>query len=239
VLAGQGALNEIASASSALVARAYDHTVPFSQTLQTHRASAAVLGPGAGLQDRLKAQVLSALDWGGPLVIDADGLSVFADDPKVLFQGLHAGCVLTPHMGEFTRLFPDLAEQGAQGRLNKIEMARQAAQRSGANLVLKGPDTIIAADTGQVRVNTHASARLATAGTGDVLAGMIGAFLAQGQGAFDAASAAVWLHGDAGRRLGAGAIVDDVLDNIPTALQALGAWRRRRSTQQRLTGSPL
>ena len=237
LLSGQGALNEIASASDSLVARAYDHDADLGAVLKEHRASAAVLGPGAGLSESLKAKVLAACALNIPLVLDADALSVFKDDPDALFEGLHDQCVLTPHGGEFARLFPDLTDEAHDA--NKIERTRLAAQRCGAVVVFKGPDTVIAAPDGAVRVNVHASPRLATAGTGDVLAGLIGAFLAQGQTAFDAAAAAAYVHGDAGRRLGAGGTVETVLACLPDALEAVSALQRRKAALQRLKRAPV
>lgn len=201
--------------------------------LSASRASAAVIGPGAGLGEALKARVASACAARIPLVLDADAISVFADAPEALFRQLHPRCVLTPHAGEFERLFPGLAA----GALNKIEAAREAARLAHAVIVFKGPDTVIAAPGGAVRVNVHASARLATAGTGDVLAGLIGALLAQGQAPFDAASAAVWLHGDAGRRLGPGASAADLLSRLPDALAAERSRRLRARALQRLAAT--
>ena len=235
LLSGQGALNEIASASDSLVARAYDPVDDFAEVLDGHRASAAVLGPGAGLSDRLKAKVLAACGLSIPIVLDADALSVFEHDPAELFTALHGQCVLTPHGGEFSRLFPDLTETAHAD--NKLERTRLAARRCGAVVVYKGADTVIAAPDGDVRVNVHASPRLATAGTGDVLAGLTGAFLAQGQAAFDAASSAVYIHGEAGRRLGAGGTVETVLKCLPDALEAVSALQSRRAALQRLTHS--
>lgn len=205
----------------------------FSATLASARASAAVLGPGAGPDEALKARVGAACAARIPLVLDADALSVFADAPETLFSQLHPRCVLTPHAGEFERLFPGLAS----GALNKIEAAREAARLAHAVMVFKGPDTVIAAPGGAVRVNVHASARLATAGTGDVLAGLIGALLAQGQAPFDAASAAVWLHGDAGRRLGPGESAADLLSRLPDALAAERSRRLRARALQRLAAN--
>jgi hydroxyethylthiazole kinase-like uncharacterized protein yjeF len=201
--------------------------------LSASRASAAVLGPGAGLDEALKARVAAALAARIPLVLDADALSIFADAPEALLSQLHPRCVLTPHAGEFERLFPGLAS----GALNKIEAAREAARLAHAVIVFKGPDTVIASPGGAVRVNVHASARLATAGTGDVLAGLIGAFLAQGAAPIDAASAAVWLHGDAGRRLGPGATASDVLARLPEVLAAERDRRARARVLQRLSGA--
>lgn len=237
LLSGQGALNEIASASDSLVARAYDHDADFGEVLADHRASAAVLGPGAGPDERLKQRVLSACRSQIPLVLDADALSVFRDEPDRLFEALHDTCVLTPHGGEFERLFPDLTEKTGDG--NKIERTRLAARRCGAVVVFKGADTVIAAPGGDVRVNVHASPRLATAGTGDVLAGLIGAFLAQGQGVYDAASAAVYCHGDAGRRLGMGGSVETVLSCLPQALAHVGGLQGRKAALQRLMRAPV
>lgn len=232
VLSGQGALNEIASASASLVARQYETELPFGDVLEQHRASAAVIGPGAGISARLKAQVRSACALKTPLVLDADALSAFEDTPDSLFEALHADCVLTPHGGEFARLFPDLAESAHAG--NKIERTKEAARRCGAAVVFKGADTVIATPEGEAWVNVHASARLATAGTGDVLAGLIGAFLAQGAPAHEAACAAVYVHGDAGRRLGPGGAVDTVLAQLPQALDAVSQAQIRKAALQRL-----
>ena len=143
--------------------------------------------------------------------------------------------MLTPHAGEFSRLFPDLADDADR---NKIEITRQAAKRAGAVMVHKGPDTVIASPKGAVRVNVHASARLATAGTGDVLAGLIGALLASGSEPFDAASAAVWIQGEAGIRCGPGATADTVLEQLPAALGGLGEARRRRAVMRRVGAAP-
>jgi len=223
-----GAVAE-AAGDPLLVIRALGEGDP-GAVFSASRASAAVLGPGAGLDAALKARVAAALAARIPLVLDADALSVFADAPEALLSQLHPRCVLTPHAGEFERLFPGLAA----GALNKIEAAREAARLAHAVIVFKGPDTVIASPSGAVRVNVHASSRLATAGTGDVLAGLIGAFLAQGAAPFEAACAAVWLHGDAGRRLGPGANASDLLARLPAALGAERDRRRRARALQRL-----
>src|SRR5262249_52989592 len=143
---------------------------------------------------------------GRPMVLDADALSVFGGDAPALRSLITAPTVLTPHAGEFERLFPALlAFTGG-----RIPAARAAADQANAIVVLKGPDTVIAAPDGRAVVNTHATPFLATAGTGDVLAGMIGGLLAQGLDAFDAACAAVWMHGDAGRGAGPGMTSEDL-----------------------------
>lgn len=193
----------------------------FPKTLADPRRNLVLLGPGAGSDDPsgLRAAVrASCEDHARRVVLDADALNVFEKDPGALFSVLHEGCVLTPHEGEFARLFPGL---GAGG---KIERARKAAFLSGATLVLKGPDTVIAAPDGRVVVNTHASADLATAGTGDVLAGLILGFMGRGGKGIDpfgAACAAAWVHGEAARRFGPGLIATDIPDLVPGILSDL------------------
>ena len=231
LLCPPGALEEVAASSRSLVARGFDPAGDFGDILSEHRAGAAVLGPGAGVADATRARVLAALKAQRPAVLDADALTSFKADPEALFEAVAGPAVLTPHAGEFARLFPDLA---GRDDLNKIEITRRAAARAGAVIVYKGPDTVIASPEGPVRVNVHASARLATAGTGDVLAGLIGALLANGTDAFDAASAAVWLHGEAGIRCGPGATADTVLERLPAALSVLADRRRRMAALQRI-----
>ena len=228
----EDALSEAAKEDAAIVTRAFEPGAPFAAALDAHRADAVVMGPGAGVTDVLKSAVLSALQRGGRMVLDADALSVFVPEPEALFEGLHDQVVLTPHGGEFARLFSDLAVDAG---LNKIEQTRRAAARAGCVVLQKGSDTVISKPGGQVRVNVHASPRLATAGTGDVLAGLIGGLLAQGADAFDAACAGAWIHGEAGRRSGEGAIVDTVLAKLPAALSHLQDLQSRRAALQRLT----
>jgi NAD(P)H-hydrate epimerase len=228
------ALSECAGATRSLVTRGFDPDADFGAVLGEHRAGAVVLGPGAGLGDLMRRRVLAALKHGAPLVLDADALSAFEHQGDTLFAAIKGPAVLTPHGGEFARLFPDLAQRGD---LNKIERTRQAAVRANAVVVFKGPDTVIAGPDGRVRVNVHANARLATAGTGDVLAGLIGAFLAQGEDLFDAASAAVWIHGEAGRRCGPGASVETVLATLPDALSGLRDRRQSRAALRRISAA--
>lgn len=231
LLSGADQVAELSLSEPALVVRALDIGLAFGAKLSELRPHAVVLGPGAGLTSKLKSQTLESLGAGVPLVLDADALSIFEDNPGALFEALHDQVVLTPHAGEFARLFPDLIADDA---LNKIEITRLAAKRSGAIIVHKGADTVIASPTGHVRVNVHASARLATAGTGDVLAGLIGSFLAQGMNAFDSASAGVFIHGEAGRRCGPGASVESVLAQLPHALAHIRAHDRRKTAFGRL-----
>ncbi len=177
-------------------------------------ADCAVIGPAAGVSEDTRANTLGLLATGCFCVLDADALTVFRDDPDTLCAALRTGDVLTPHPGEFRRIFGDLLETAP----NRIEAARMAARKAGCVVLLKGPDTVIAAPDGRARVNTHASRWLATAGSGDVLAGWIGGLRAQGMAAFEAACAAAWLHGEAGIRLGPGLISEDLSAAIPGIL---------------------
>lgn len=185
----------------------------WAQLMEDVRCNAALVGPGAGVGEATIGFALAALAAGKRMVLDADGLTSFARAPDRLFSVLHPGCVLTPHEGEFGRLFD---KAGA-----RLQRARRAAERAGAVVVLKGSDTVIAAPDGRVRVNTNAPPELATAGTGDVLAGIVLGLLAQGMDAFDAASAAVWLQGEAAAAFGPGLIAEDVAEGIPAALRRL------------------
>jgi len=174
------------------------------------RFAAVAAGPGLTPTARplLEALLAKAL----PAVLDAGIFTLFAGDVDGLVRQLRGPAVLTPHAGEFVRLFGDLPG-------SKVARAQAAAQRSGAVIILKGPDTVIAAPDGRTAINDHASAWLATAGSGDVLTGVIAARLAQGAPAFEAACDAVWLHGDAGRRGGAGMTADDLPELVARALQ--------------------
>lgn len=171
-----------------------------------------MVGQGAGLGDETKALVLAALDNEGTTVVDADGLSAFADRPDVLFSALSDRAVLTPHDGEFRRLFPDL-----EG--DRLRRARAAAERCGAIVLLKGSDTVVAEPSGRAVINDNAPPWLATAGAGDVLGGLVGGLLAQGMAPFAAAAAAVWMHGAAGSAFGPGLIASDLIDGIPPVIR--------------------
>ena len=147
-----------------------DRPEAFADSLADPRRNAVLLGPGAGATAQTRAQVLSALDTGRAVVLDADALTVFADRPEELFERLTERCVLTPHEGEFGRLFGPSARAGGGG---KVERARRAAERSGAVVLLKGPDTVIAHPGGRAAISGNGPPDLATAGSGDVLAGII------------------------------------------------------------------
>ena len=185
--------------------------------LSDPRKNAAVIGPGAGVTDVTLTRMLHAIKSDAALVLDADALTVAARDPTAVFRALKdrtAPTVLTPHEGEFSRLFP-----GMTG--DKLERARQAAEVSGATVVLKGPDTVIAAPDGQAAINDNAPPWLATAGAGDVLAGFMAGLLAQSIHAWPASCMAVWLHGACASTRGPGMIAEDLLDATPSVFNAL------------------
>jgi hydroxyethylthiazole kinase-like uncharacterized protein yjeF len=150
-------------------------------------------------------------------VLDADALTSFAEDPPLLFRSLREEAVLTPHAGEFERIFPGLLAKSQ----NKVEAARQAAAAAHCTVLLKGPDTVIASPDGRAIVNSYAPPALATAGSGDVLSGLIGGLLAQGFDSFRAAAAAVWLHSKAAERFGEGLISEDLPECLPAVLSIL------------------
>jgi ADP-dependent NAD(P)H-hydrate dehydratase / NAD(P)H-hydrate epimerase len=181
--------------------------------LEDPRLSAFVLGPGFGDMDRAREYCRLLAGTGRPVVLDADGLSAFAADQKAL-AGLFEGdtrLMITPHEGEFRRLFPDLADDDD---LSKIDRALAAARRLNAFVLYKGPDTVIAAPDGRAAVNADAPSWLATAGSGDVLAGVAGSLLAQGMPGFEAGCATVAMHGAAARRCGPGMTAEDLASRI-------------------------
>lgn len=185
---------------------------------------AIVLGPGFGELPLARSLATSIVDSKRPtLVLDADGITAFADDPAPLFKAAKAhdepSLVLTPHAGEFARLFPDLAGDAGGG---KLAMARAAAERACAIVVFKGADTVIAAPDGRAAINANATPALATAGSGDVLAGIIAGLAAKGMPSFEAACAAVWLHGEAGRASGLVAIAEDLVAALPKVFPLAG-----------------
>lgn len=208
-----------ATALSSIMVQPFQSTSDLDALIGQSRRNCAVIGPGLGAHDHVRSLVLAVLAHRLATVLDADAISVFQHEPDTLLAALHAQCVLTPHEGEFARLFPQISGQ-------RLDQARQAARRSGAIVVLKGPDTMIAAPDGRVCINSNASPYLATGGTGDVLSGMIAGLLAQGMPAFEAACAGVWLHGECSCAMGPGLIADDLPQHLPGVLsQLLGSMQ--------------
>jgi NAD(P)H-hydrate epimerase len=225
--AGAG-LVTVASPSAALAVNAAhltaimlaeaDDAAALSRLLEDRRKTAVLIGPGAGLTGGTRAKVRACLASGAAVVLDADGLSVFADHPDELVEAIaehpERPVVMTPHEGEFARFFGFLGEVPR----SKCERAQMAARAVNAVVLLKGPDTVIAAPDGRAAITGNAPAWLATAGTGDVLAGIVLGLLAQRMDAFEAACAAVWLHGEAARGIGPGLIAEDLPGALPAVL---------------------
>ncbi|MFQ6552817.1 NAD(P)H-hydrate dehydratase [Aestuariibius insulae] len=240
-----GALQENAAALDAVMLRSVADSEALRDMLEDPRINAIGVGPGLGTGarevDLVRAVLETSRDGKGRgsgsgagtarrLVIDADALTLLAKD-EGLFGLLHKGCVLTPHGGEFARLFPDIAERleavpQTGPAYSKVDATREAAVRAGCVVLFKGPDTVIAAPDGQCSVNAavyeRAAPWLATAGSGDVLAGFITGLLARGFEPMQAAETAVWLHVDCARSFGPGLIADDLPEELPTVLRRLG-----------------
>lgn len=207
---------------TAVMLRRIEGAADLAALLADPRFTAVALGPGLGTEAPEREMVLAALAAAQAAILDADALSAFAADPAELLAATAARgavTILTPHDGEFARLFPDLAHAPRPAR------ARAAAARAGAVLVLKGADTVIAGPDGRLAINANAPPWLATAGSGDVLAGLAAGLAAQGLPAFEAASAAVWLHGEAGREAGPGLTAEDLAPALRPVLARLApAW---------------
>jgi hydroxyethylthiazole kinase-like uncharacterized protein yjeF len=182
----------------------------------SEEADSVVIGPGAGLGEATASRVAGVARTGATLVLDADALTVFQHDPEALFMTLDRDDVLTPHAGEFERLFP-----GRLADVGRAEAAREAAERAGAVVLLKGSETLIAAPDGRLAVNPASSPWLATAGSGDVLAGLVGGLLAQGVDSWEAACAAVWIHAACAQAFGPGLIAEDLPEQVPSVLRGL------------------
>jgi ADP-dependent NAD(P)H-hydrate dehydratase / NAD(P)H-hydrate epimerase len=212
-----------ASALTAVMVRAVDTVIEFAEVLGDKRLNSCVIGPGAGVGQRTQDFVLSALSAKRSIVLDADALTSFADNPERLFEAIKQSAdpqvVLTPHEGEFPRLFSDISNK--HPLRSKLERVRAAAERSGAVVLLKGPDTTVASPDGRATIAANAPPWLATAGAGDVLSGMIAGLLAQGVDAFEAASIGVWMHGEAAREAGPGLIAEDLPETLPAVTRRL------------------
>ena len=226
------ALMECATQVTAVMLRRCDSGNDLDELVTAAKISTLVIGPGLGLEDRHADFVRAALATGLPCVLDADALTLIAGHAD-LRANLHEGCILTPHMGEFARLWRDLAQRltdvgdGLNGpAFSKIDATRSAAASAGCTVLLKGPDTVIAAPNGHVYVHSAVYDRtapwLATAGAGDVLAGFIAAGMTQpGHDAAWSAAAAAWLHVEAARAFGPGLIAEDLPDTVPNVLAKL------------------
>lgn len=206
---------------TAIMLARIDDPDALGETLRDTRYTALALGPGFGTGAAQREMILEALRAPAVIVLDADALTAFAEDPDPLFRAIAARAapvILTPHDGEFARLFPQFADLP-----NKTGRARRAAALSGAIVVLKGADTVIASPDGRAAINSNAPAWLATAGSGDVLTGIATGLAAQGMPGFEAACAAVWMHGAAGTEAGPGLTAEDLSPALRPVIAALAA----------------
>ncbi len=206
-----------AAALTAIMVKPIAGAAGLASLLRDRRFNAVVIGPGCGTGPITRDMVAAVLSSSTAAVLDADALTVFKDDPNALFLLLREPAVLTPHEGEFERIFPGLIERSP----TRIEAVRTAAAAVKCTVLLKGPDTAIASPDGRVAINVNAPPTLATAGTGDVLSGLIAGLMAQGMDSYDAAAAAAWLHGEAASRFGPGLISEDLPELLPEILSAL------------------
>ena len=219
------ALAENAAHVTSIQLRVVDTSDDINSLLSDHRYNALIMGPGMGTGQKTCDLVLSALKTGRQMVLDADALTAFQDDPEPFFEALHENCVLTPHAGEFARLFPDLILDDPEK--SKLDQVKAATKRTGAHILLKGPGTIIAAPDGHAlivaAIGDQAAPSLATAGSGDVLAGLIGGRLARDKSLsmIELIAQAVWIHQEIGRRAGPGLIAEDQPLQLPNLLREL------------------
>nr|WP_321252311.1 NAD(P)H-hydrate dehydratase [uncultured Ruegeria sp.] len=218
---------EVAAQVTAVMLQLVEGADELSRVLKDGRLNALCLGPGMGL-DRARNLVPAALSAGRSTVLDADALTAFAEEPKALFDHLHENCVLTPHGGEFARLFPEIAQKLEEvpdkgPAYSKVDATRDAAERAGCVVLFKGPDTVIATPHGRCSISSafydRSAPWLATAGAGDVLAGFITGLMARGLGPMQAAEAAAWLHVECARQFGPGLIAEDLPEQLPFVLK--------------------
>ena len=227
------AIPENAAQLNAIMLKPIGDAAALSDALQDKRITALCLGPGMGVEraaDLVSAALQQSRGEPRPTVLDADALTALSRDPT-LFAQLHKNCILTPHAGEFARLFPDIAAKlnapAATGpAYSKVDATCEAAKRAGCTILFKGPDTVIADPTGRCSINSaqydRAAPCLATAGSGDVLAGFITGLLARGFQPLQAAETAAWLHVEAARSFGPGLIAEDLPEELPKVFRALG-----------------
>lgn len=198
---------------TSVMAKPFADINEFKELIADQRKNVIVLGPGNGVGDSTVAKVEVALSMGKQCVIDADAITSFAGKSEGLFRLIKSPVVLTPHEGEFKAVFD------CKG--SREERAIEAAKQSGAVVVLKGHETAIATPDGRIVINNNAPPSLSTAGSGDVLSGIIAGLMAQGMEAFLAACCGVWLHGQAAERLGIGMISEDLPNMLPKAMQEI------------------
>ena len=206
-----------ASALTAIMVKPFAGASGLAELLKDKRFNSVVVGPGCGVGAATRNLVAAVLASNAAAVIDADALTSFADNPNDLFVLLREPSVLTPHEGEFERVFPGLLKRSP----TRVEAVRVAAAAAKCTVLLKGPDTAIAAPDGRVAITSNAPATLATAGSGDVLSGLIGGLMSQGFDSYNAAAASTWLHGEAASRFGPGLIAEDLPELLPAVLAAL------------------
>ncbi|MGA7674333.1 MAG: NAD(P)H-hydrate dehydratase [Rhizomicrobium sp.] len=202
---------------TSIMVKPFEDAAGLADLMKDKRFNAVVIGPGCGVGPRTRELVGAVMQSGAAVVLDADALTSFAADPQTLFRLLRPSSVLTPHEGEFERLFPGVLKDSS----TRIEAVRSAASAAKCVVLLKGPDTAIATPDGRVCISANAPPTLATAGAGDVLAGFVAGLLAQGMDPFKAAAAATWLHGEAANLVGPGLISEDLPEQLPAVLRRL------------------
>jgi NAD(P)H-hydrate epimerase len=217
VASPQDAVPINAAQLTAIMVKPFVGASGLSALLNDKRLNAVVIGPGCSVGRETQDLVDACLASLSGVVLDADALTSFSDKPQGLFLLLRQPAALTPHEGEFEKIFPGLLSRSS----NRVAAGREAAAIAHCTVLLKGPDTVIAAPNGRVIVNTHAPATLATAGAGDVLAGMVGGLMAQGLDSYRAAAAATWLHGEAAFKYGQGLISEDLPEMLPAVFASL------------------
>lgn len=212
ILASKQTLSIYSTILTSVMVKPSANLVSFKEIISDKRVNSVLIGPGNGVTDATKQKVLAALKLAKNCILDADALTVFKDNPEELFTNVRDNAIITPHQGEFERLF-------TFNKSDPVTSCLDAAKRSGAVVVLKGPETIIANKQGEVIINNDTTPFLATAGSGDVLAGIIAGLVAQKVKLFYAAAIGVWIHSQAGKKFGAGLVSEDLPNLIPLVLK--------------------